>query len=72
MPRLEREVPSVRIVVPVKVEGRGVALDVLEVADVLEALELDDDEAFAADPLVEDDAEPPFSDCNTCSTMLEI
>ena len=53
-----------RRVVPVRVAGRGAALDeldVLEEPDAVEEVELEDDEV---DPV--DDVELPDADCKTC------
>ena len=69
MPRLDREVPSVSRVVPVKVAGRGAAAAELAELDELEALEVEDDEDAA---VPDDDVELPDADCRTCCTMAEI
>jgi hypothetical protein len=58
---------AVSRVVPVRLAGRGAALDELDESDVLEEVELEDDEV---DPV--DDVELPDADCKTCCTMLEI
>jgi hypothetical protein len=67
IPRLESEVFALSRVVPVRVAGRGAALDELDESDVLEDVELEDEEL---DPV--DDAELPDADCKICCTMLEI